>query len=92
MNLFEVRFSRKAEKFIETCETKIRERLETTFNDLGQTPVPAQKYDLRKIKGAEDIYRIRLSSYRIIYEILWKEKIIRVVAIEKRTDNTYDFL
>ncbi len=48
-------------------------------------------YDLRKVEGEQDTYRIRLSSHRAIYTVYWDEKTIRVTRIERRKGNTYDF-
>lgn len=56
-----------------------------------QNPVPARHFDLMKIAGEEDTYRIRLSSYRAVYAVYWEEKIIRVIKIEKRKGRTYRF-
>jgi mRNA-degrading endonuclease RelE of RelBE toxin-antitoxin system len=44
--------------------------------------------DMKKLKGREDIYRMRKGKIRIIY--CQKEKNIYILAIERRSDNTYD--
>ncbi|MDD5162945.1 MAG: type II toxin-antitoxin system RelE/ParE family toxin [Candidatus ainarchaeum sp.] len=87
--MFEVRFSNKAEKFLKKCDGKIRARLNELFLKLGQNPVPAKEFDLRKIAGETDTYRIRLSRYRATYCVYWEQKIIRVLKIERRKENTY---
>lgn len=89
--MFEVYLGRKAEKFFAGCDEKLEERLRTLFSDLKDNPVPAKIYDLRKVEGEEDTYRIRLSSYRAIYTVYWQEKTIRVTKIERKKDRTYDF-
>ena len=83
--------ARKAEKFFIGCEPKLKERLRILFADLRENPVPAKMYDLRKVEGEQDTYRIRLSSHRAIYTVYWDEKTIRVTRIERRKGNTYDF-
>lgn len=89
--MFEIRFSSQAEKFIKKCDSKLEIRLKELFEKLQQNPVPAREYDLRKIAGEEDIYRIRLSSYRAVYCVYWEQKIIRVIKIERRGESTYKF-
>lgn len=43
--------------------------------------------DYKKLKGREDIYRVRKGKIRIIYQILKNE--IYVLAIERRNEGTY---
>ena len=87
--MFEVRFSNKAEKAINKSDRKLRKRLKKLFEKLKQNPVPAREYDLRKIAGEEDTYRIRLSSFRTTYTVYWEQKIIRVTKVERRKESTY---
>ena len=46
--------------------------------------------DLKKLKGRDDIYRIRKSGIRIIFRRDRKDKIF-ILAIERRSDTTYNF-
>ena len=87
--MFEVRFSNKSEKFIKKCDEKLRQRLKELFLRLQEAPIPAKEYDLKKIGGKEDTYRIMLSSYRVTYSIFWEEKNIRILFIERRDESTY---
>jgi mRNA interferase RelE/StbE len=41
---------------------------------------------VRKIKGSEELYRIRVGDYRVIYEIDDKEKKLLIVYIRNRKD------
>ena len=43
-------------------------------------------FDIKKLKGHKNIYRIRIGTIRIIYA---KEASVRIVAIERRNDTTY---
>ena len=89
ISLFELRFSNKSEKFLKKCDKKLKQRLKQLFEKLQHNPVPAREYDLRKLAGEKDTYRIRLSSYRITYCVYWENKIIRVLKIERRKKRTY---
>jgi mRNA interferase RelE/StbE len=51
--------------------------------------VPARKYDVRKISGRENTYRVRISSLRVIYVVDWSEKTVFVIKTQKRKGNTY---
>lgn len=46
--------------------------------------------DLKKLKGQNDIFRVRKGKIRILYRVDGSKKIY-ILAIEKRSDNTYNF-
>jgi len=87
--LFEVFFSNQAKKFIDNCEPTLRDRLKILFKVLADAPVPAKDFDTRKLEGTEDCYRIRLSSYRILYQARFHERQVHVLKIERRSETTY---
>ncbi|HBB38261.1 MAG: Addiction module toxin, RelE/StbE family [Candidatus Magasanikbacteria bacterium GW2011_GWD2_43_18] len=43
--------------------------------------------DIKKLKGRTDIYRVRKGNMRILFQK--SNEGIRVLAVEKRNDNTY---
>lgn len=45
--------------------------------------------DFKKLSGQNNIYRIRWGDWRIIFSLINDETII--LAVEKRSDNTYNF-
>ena len=51
---------------------------------LRENPVPADYYDIRKLRGHVDTYRARIGDIRVIYEILWEDRRVNVLLIEKR--------
>ena len=46
--------------------------------------------DIKKLKGRDDIFRVRKGKFRIIYKISGKKDIF-ILAIERRSENTYKF-
>lgn len=64
-------------------------RVTELFQSLEDEPVPASRYDTSKVEGREESYRIRLSSFRVVYRVNWSEKRIDIAKIERKTDNTY---
>lgn len=48
-----------------------------------------ENYDLKKLKGRNDIYRVRKGRIRIIYRVLENGEIY-LLAIERRSDTTYN--
>jgi len=49
-----------------------------------------ENLDLKKLKGRNDIFRVRHGRIRIIYRVDQKGAIF-VLAIERRSDTTYHF-
>lgn len=43
--------------------------------------------DLKKLKGREDVFRVRKGKIRVIF--YYKKDKIYILSIEKRNDNTY---
>lgn len=51
---------------------------------LELNPLPWRDFDLKKIKGAENIYRVRIGDHRIIYFIEKGKKTIHILKFEIR--------
>lgn len=45
--------------------------------------------DIEKIKGEEHVWRRRISAYRIFFEIMHDESVVRIFWTERRTSHTY---
>jgi len=73
------------QKSLKRLSEKERELVKKILEQLveGQT----QGLDVQKLKGSEEIYRIRKGDLRIIF--MRKEKSIFVLAIERRSEKTY---
>ena len=87
--MFEVYLSSKSLKTLQKLDKQIAERMKEFLLNLKTSPLPVKKYDLKKISGMHDVYRARISSYRIIYAIDWEKKEINVIKIAKRSEGTY---
>lgn len=45
--------------------------------------------DIQKMKDERNVWRRRVGSYRLFYEVIPEEKIIHVFHVERRTTTTY---
>ncbi len=45
--------------------------------------------DIEKIKGERNVWRRRISSYRIFYEVYTSIKSVHIFLVERRTSRTY---
>jgi len=62
------------------------ERLRVTIRSLADEPRPR---GVRKIRGAERAYRIRVGSYRVVYEVYDSENLVLILQVVRRTEATY---
>jgi mRNA-degrading endonuclease RelE of RelBE toxin-antitoxin system len=82
--LFQVIASQKARKAIKKLPEHYKRRIVELLMIFRENPVPAEYYDIKKLKGHTDTYRARIGDMRIIYEILWDLKRVHVLLIEPR--------
>ena len=82
--MYEVILSNQSIKQMKKLPKYVKSKIRTILKVLEEYPVPAMKYDVKKIKGEEFTYRIRVGKYRLIYEIKEEEKEIRILGISHR--------
>ena len=61
-------------------------KIETTFEQLRINPYFG---DIQKMEGEKDVWRRRVGSYRVFYELSVDKQIVFVFWIERRTSKTY---
>jgi mRNA interferase RelE/StbE len=82
---FRVDLTRSAEKEFVRLPSAIRVKTAEALHMLSQNPY-SELLKVKKLKGAEDLYRIRLGEYRIVYEIRKKRLVILVIKIGNRRE------
>ena len=82
--MFKVEAKRRVLKALEKLSLEEKERIEEVILTLKNDPIPFRKFDIAKLKGYENIYRIRIGDLRIVYEVDWNEKRILIHFIGPR--------
>lgn len=72
-----------AERQLKKLPTKIKTQIVPILKALADDPRPSGS---AKLKGAEDLWKIRKGTYRVIYQIQDKQLTILVVNIAHRRD------
>ena len=81
--MYEIEFAASAAKEFRALEREIKRRVAAAIDALGQEPRPVGS---RKLRGHQHLYRIRVSAYRVVYEIDDQARLIRVTRIRHRRD------
>ena len=88
--MYRLEVSPAADRDIEKLKGQIRrqdiERLREAVRSLAEEPRPQE---VRKIRGAEKAYRIRVGSYRVVYEIYDNDSLVLILQIARRSETTY---
>lgn len=81
---YTVEVSRPAEKFLRALTDKrLYLRLREALNALETDPRPANGI---KLQGENELYRVRVGDYRIVYQIRDRQLIVLIIQIGHRRE------
>ena len=80
---YEISLSRIALKNMTKLPRRELVRIQNRIDCLAKDPRPA---DIKKIHGDENLYRIRLGTYRILYRIFDDKLFILIVDVDHRKE------
>jgi mRNA interferase RelE/StbE len=83
MASFRIEVSATAEKQIRKLPDDDRLRVLRAIRPLATEPVPPGS---RKIRGYDDVFRIRVGSYRILYRVEGRRLVIIILKVGQRRD------
>lgn len=83
MSEYRIMFIRSARKELANLDKSTVSRILSKVESLAQQPHPRGS---RKPEGANDLWRIRIGDYRVIYRILDQEIVIEIVGVRHRRD------
>lgn len=80
---YRVRFAPRAERDLLSVPSTVLPRLTRKIDALASNPRPA---GCQKLAGDEDIYRVRVGDYRILYQIQGRVLLVLVLAVGHRRE------
>ena len=83
MGSYEVEISRTAEKQLKALPAEDQVRVARTVLALAEEPHPRGS---RKLSGYDDVFRVRVGRFRVLYSILEKRLVILILKIGHRKD------
>ncbi|QDA31684.1 type II toxin-antitoxin system RelE/ParE family toxin [Thermococcus indicus] len=81
-----VLISKKALKELQSIPRSERDLIKDRISKLAFFPLA--HLDVQKLRGYENIYRLRVGDYRVLFEYEKSERIVRILKIGKR-ENVY---
>lgn len=81
---FTVEIKRRALRTVEKLGQKRKKAVGDAILVLKEDPVPFRLLDVVKLKGYDNVYRVRLGGLRIVYAVLWSERRILIHYIGPR--------
>lgn len=85
MREYSVRFVRSAKKEFDRLPAKLRTKVTEALALLSQHPY-SELLNVKRLKSASHLYRIRLGDYRLVYEIRDDVLVVVVIKIGHRSD------
>ena len=80
---YRIEIKRSARKEMQTLPRRDQRRIAATIEALAEKPRPT---GVRKIIGADDLYRLRVGDYRVVYQICDRKLIVIIIRVAHRKD------
>ena len=87
--MYRVEVSPAAGRDLEKLKGRIRmqdfERLRNAVRSLAEKPRPQR---IRKIRGTEKAYRIRVGNYGVVYDVYESDNLVLILQVARRSETT----
>ena len=80
---YRVTFARSARRELERLHRQLAGRIVTRIEGLVVEPRPS---GVRKLRGANNLWRLRVGDYRVIYSVDDGQRVVDVVAVRHRSE------
>jgi len=80
---YRIEIKRSARKEMQTLPRREQRRIAAAIEALAEQPRPS---GVRKIIGADDLYRLRVGDYRVVYQICDRKLIVIIIRVAHRKD------
>lgn len=83
MDSYEIKWKHSAEQNLRRIAHPQISQIVKAIESLADNPCPSQS---RKLHGMEQLYRIRVGDYRVIYEVETETKIVTIYYVRHRKE------
>ncbi len=81
--MYQVLYEKRVLKDLDKIPNQDVERILNVFKALSANPYPQGS---KKLSGKFNLYRVGQGNYRIVYEVVHKEKEIRIILVRHRKE------
>lgn len=82
-NDWKAEIERKAQKALKKIPDPYKTNIIETIDELASDP---RHHDCTKLKGATELWRVRVGTYRIVYQIRDEQLLVLIIRIGHRSD------
>lgn len=80
---YRIDFTPKAQRDFKALDGSIRGRIARRIDSLAENPLPS---GIKKIEGEDELYRLRVGDYRVLYQVRGKVLWVLIVGVGHRRD------
>jgi mRNA interferase RelE/StbE len=80
---YRIEFTPRAVRDLKSLDRQIRARIANRIDALAENPRPQ---GVKKIEGEEELYRLRVGDYRILYQVKAKVLLVLIVGVGHRRE------
>jgi mRNA interferase RelE/StbE len=84
--MYTLKIHKKAVKFFKSRSISERGIIKIKLDFLTENPYSHPQLDIKKLKGDEEVFRLRVGKIRIIYQIINNDLIVFVISAGSRGD------
>ena len=83
--MYKVKYHKNVIKFLQKQDRSIVKKIIDFFDEVKKD-LNFKNYDVKKLKGFENSFRLRISKFRIIFTVENNELLIEVIKADSRGD------
>lgn len=80
---YRIEFAPRAEREFRALDGSIQRRIARRIESLSQNPYPV---GIKKLQGDDEIYRLRIGDYQILYQVKRRALLVLILGIEHRRE------
>jgi len=79
---YRLTFARSARRELEALDRQLVQRIFVKIEALSENPRPRA---CRKLQGSENLWRIRIGDYRVVYNVDDEQRVVDIVTVRHRS-------
>jgi mRNA interferase RelE/StbE len=80
---YRIEFTPKAQRDFKALDGSLRGRIARRIDSLAENPFPS---GIKKLEGEDQLYRLRVGDYRVLYQVHGKILLVLIVGVGHRRE------